>query len=266
MILYRDYVFETDLRAREKNEFGLGTYGGNSFSIPLEAGIDFRISDRVSCRLGTSIHYSFTDYIDNVSSEGTSVKGKKGNDIFSFNYFSIRLDLFSEPKTKVIEKMFAEMETDSIMIDDEDGDFILDPSDLCPGTPLGVVVDTSGCPLDLDGDGIPDHLDEEQNTLQGVWVDDKGRTVSEEDFLSRLNKREKAMNRQDVKAYLETLGSVYVTPTVTEIPEKFKYSDTNNDGYISFEELLDVIDDFFDFKLNFTVEDIYQLNNYFFTQ
>ncbi|MDY6973393.1 MAG: YMGG-like glycine zipper-containing protein, partial [Thermodesulfobacteriota bacterium] len=40
---------------------------------------------------------------------------------------------------------------------DKDGDGISDNADKCPGTPTSVTVDSDGCPLDSDGDGIPDH-------------------------------------------------------------------------------------------------------------
>ncbi|HYW96776.1 MAG TPA: hypothetical protein VE870_14365 [Bacteroidales bacterium] len=265
-ILHRNYTYETDLRSHEKNLFNLGAYSTSAFSIPVDIGIDFKISERVSCRLGSSYHFTFTDYMDNVSSEGTSVKGKKGNDHFSYNYFSLHFDLFSEPKTVIVEKLFAELDFDDVMYGDEDGDFILDPVDDCPGTPYGVAVDTTGCPLDTDADGIPDYQDKEPGTASGAWVDDKGRTITEQAYLATLLKREDAMSREDVKAYFNTIGKGYVKKSVTEIPEKFKQLDKDHDGYISFDELLQSIDDYFDYKLDFTVEDIYDLNNFFFEQ
>ena len=264
--LRRDYNYETNLRVREKNDFDLGKYSLNSFSLPIDAGLDFRISDRISCRLGTSLHFTFTDYLDNVSSKGTYIRGKKGNDIFTYNYFSLRFDLFSDPKTQILEKMFAEMEFDDVMFGDDDGDFILDPVDECPGTPFGVVVDTSGCPLDNDNDGIPDYLDEELNTPSGAWVDEKGKALAEEDFIARMLNRENAISRAEVLAYYETIGKGYVRKAITEIPAKFKIFDKDKDGYISFDELLDGIDAYFDNRVKFTVEDIYELNNFFFEQ
>ena len=265
-ILHRDFNYETDLREREKTLYGLGVYSQNSFSIPLDAGFDFHVSDRVSARLGTSLHFTFTDYLDNVSSKGTHIVGKKGNDIFSYNYFMVRFDLFSQPQTQLIEKLFAQMEFDDVMFDDEDGDYILDAVDNCPGTPFGVLVDTSGCPLDKDYDGVPDYLDEEPNTLKNAWVDEKGKTLTEEQFLANILKRSDAMNREDVKQYLETIGHGYIRKLVVEIPDKFKPLDTDKDGYISFDELLKVIDNYFDNKLKFRAEDIYELNNFFFQQ
>jgi len=57
---------------------------------------------------------------------------------------------------------------------DSDGDGILDDMDRCPGTPAGVKVDRSGCPLDSDGDGVYDDSDECPDTPRGVRVDQKG--------------------------------------------------------------------------------------------
>ena len=265
-ILYRNYTYETDLRSREADLYGLGAYNTSTFSVPVDAGLDLRISERISCRLGTSLHFTFTDYMDNVAYKNTSVKGKKGNDKFSFNYISLQFDLFSEPKSKIVEKLFAEMEFDNVMDGDEDGDLVPDAIDECPGTPNGVAVDTTGCPLDTDQDGIPDYQDKEPDTAPGAWVDDEGRTITQEQYLSSILKRSDAMKRDEVKAYFRTIGKGYVRKVVTEIPDKFKSLDNNRDGYISFEELLQAIDDYFDYKLNFTVQDIYELNNFFFEQ
>ncbi len=42
---------------------------------------------------------------------------------------------------------------------DEDGDGVPDRKDKCPGTPTGVKVDLTGCPIDTDGDGVADYQD-----------------------------------------------------------------------------------------------------------
>jgi len=57
---------------------------------------------------------------------------------------------------------------------DTDGDGVPDHLDKCPGTPEGVKVDSRGCPRDSDGDGVPDYLDECPGTPEGVIVDCKG--------------------------------------------------------------------------------------------
>lgn len=265
-ILHRDYKYETDLRKREETLHGLGSYSQNTFAIPLDAGLNFKISDRIFLKMGTSFHLTFTDFLDNVSSKGTSVKGKKGNDFFTYNYFTLHFDLFSEPETVILEKMFAEFEFDEVMLDDEDGDYILDSVDDCPGTPFGIAVDSTGCPLDGDNDGIPDYLDKENFSAPGAWVDENGVTITEEMFLERMSKLEEAMKREDVKAYFSTFQDGFISRKAEEIPEKFKEIDRDRDGYISFEELLEAIDGYFDQQIKLSVEDIYELNNFFFRQ
>jgi hypothetical protein len=265
-IIQRDFIYETDLRKWEKDQHSLGNYSRFALSVPLDAGFDFKISSRVTCRLGTSIHFTMSDFIDNVSYTGTSNIGKKGNDKFSFSYFSIQLDLFSQPKEQFIDRMFVELEFDDVMFDDEDGDFVLDPVDECPGTPFGAIVDMRGCPIDTDGDGVPDYLDLEADTPAGNWVDQNGVTVSPEQFMALMLERADAMSRKDVDDYLNTIGKGYVRKEVSEIPAKFKSLDMDLDGYISFDELLKAIDDYFDSKLSLSVKDLYELNNFFFTQ
>jgi hypothetical protein len=62
---------------------------------------------------------------------------------------------------------------------------------------------------------------------------------------------------------LQTAISKYTTD---QIPQKFTKVDSDKDGYISFDEILDEIDDFFDFKTDLTSDDIYELNDFFFAQ
>jgi OOP family OmpA-OmpF porin len=57
---------------------------------------------------------------------------------------------------------------------DSDGDGVYDSNDKCPGTPAGMKVDSSGCPLDSDKDGVYDYLDKCLATPAGVKVDGNG--------------------------------------------------------------------------------------------
>jgi OOP family OmpA-OmpF porin len=57
---------------------------------------------------------------------------------------------------------------------DSDGDGVVDSLDQCPNTPRGVRVNAKGCPLDSDGDGVYDYLDKCPNTPRGVTVDARG--------------------------------------------------------------------------------------------
>lgn len=263
--LARDYVFETDLRSYERDRYGLGSYGSRTVGFPVSVGVRFDISERIFFRLGTSWHYTLSDYIDNVAAEGTHNAGKRGNDSYMFSQFSMHFDMFSDPKIRTEELLFADIELDPLFYDDEDGDFILDIADQCPGTPFGVVVDTVGCPLDGDSDGVPDYLDREPESPPGVWVDDDGVTLPEDKFLASLG-REDALKREDLEAYMAQFRQTFKSMRVTDIPEKFVSLDTDGDEYISFDELLKVIDDYFDFKVNLSLEELRQLNEFFFEQ
>lgn len=265
-ILYRDYTYETDLRKNEQNMYALGNYSQRTIGIPIGAGLNFRVSNRTSFSLGATYHFTMSDYIDNVAYEGTSVQGEKGMDAFVFSNLTVHFDLFSDPSTRTVDLLYADADFDDLFFDDEDGDFVLDVSDRCPGTPYGVVVDTVGCPLDGDQDGVPDYQDMELETAQGAWVDEQGRTVTEDAFYASLEYREHAMPRDEVEAYTLTIRDDYALRRSNEIPEKFLPLDEDVDGYISFDELLKAIDLYFDFQLDLNIAEIRELNDFFFAQ
>jgi hypothetical protein len=264
--LYRDYAYETDLRLREQEDFGLGEYSQFSLAFPISLGAHFRISNRAFFSMGVSYYYAVTDMLDNVAYEGTSIQGKKGNDSFVYSHLSLHFDLFSDPKTRTVELLYADVEFDPLLFDDEDGDFVLDVTDRCPGTPYGVAVDTLGCPLDGDMDGVPDYLDLELFTERGAWVDDKGVTLFEEEFLASMELRNNAMPREGVDDYMTIISGDYTLPSAEAIPAKFQALDVDGDGELSFEELLRGIDSYFDLQMDLDLEEIRQLNDFFFSQ
>lgn len=63
------------------------------------------------------------------------------------------------------------------IIQDSDGDGVVDSEDICPNTPDGEIVDSGGCSIsqkDSDGDGVNDNLDACPNTPLGIVVDSSG--------------------------------------------------------------------------------------------
>ena len=262
-ILMRDWDYETDLR--EADLYGLGNYSQFSFALPFDFGVDFNVTDRVKMRFGTSFHMTFTDNIDNVSWEGAGITGNKGNDNFALTYMSLHLDLFSEPKVITEELLFAELEDfDYLMLEDEDGDGVLDVADECLGTPSGVDVDTSGCPYDDDEDGIPDYLDDEKDSRHRALVDDRGVELSEDELIALLGPRE-SVPRREVDLYFSPQEQRR-RMTLDEMPEKFHVLDTDGDRYLNFDELLLAINDFFDFKSFMETDEVYDVINFFFAQ
>ncbi len=57
---------------------------------------------------------------------------------------------------------------------DSDRDGVNDDKDQCTETPLGAVVDSTGCPLDSDRDGVYDYMDNCRGTSTGIKVDTSG--------------------------------------------------------------------------------------------
>ncbi len=263
--LKRDYKYESDLR--DLNLYGLGSYSQNTFAIPFEAGLDFMVSDRVTMRLGTSLHYTFTDLLDNVSSKDkTGPVGNKQNDMFNFTYLTLHLDLFSDAKTIIVDKLFADIDFDYTMYGDDDNDLVFDGWDNCPNTPRGVKVDSLGCPFDSDKDGIPDYQDKEPFSRLGAYVNDQGVEITEDQAIA-MNDMSDAVPRSEVEKYLLTnVGYSGHRGGNLPVPDKFKPLDINKDGYISFDEVLKAIDDFFDYESALTTHDIYELNDFFFSQ
>lgn len=57
---------------------------------------------------------------------------------------------------------------------DDDDDGVENAKDACPGTPEGVAVDDRGCPFDRDGDGLPDYEDDCPDSRPGAKVGTDG--------------------------------------------------------------------------------------------
>ncbi|MBN1187342.1 MAG: hypothetical protein JXB49_34005 [Bacteroidales bacterium] len=268
VVVPRDYEFETELR--DADLYDLGKYPQYSFAVPVDFGIEYTLSDRVVLRLGTSLHYSFTDNVDNISSQIDESQydftGDPRNDMFSYTYVTMHFDLFSSPKEIEVQKLFADVDWDYIFWDDEDNDGIRDGIDECPGTPAYEPVDTAGCPFDSDDDGVPNYSDREFSR-QGAVVDENGVEITDADMAAFLTATD-AVKRSEVEEYLQFINSfaTYRRLTSVEIPDKFKKVDVDGDHYISFEEVLEAIDNFFDFESNLSTDDVYELNNFFFAQ
>ncbi len=260
-IVTRDYIYESDLRSLDL--YGKGNYYEYGFAFPLEVGFKMSFSERLSLRLGSSIHYTTSDMIDNVDEHSVGVRKNKRNDMFLYTFLSLHLDLFTYPRYKKVKKVFAELPADDVLSGDEDHDWVLDLRDECPHTPAGVEVDTLGCPLDSDKDGVPDYLDKEPHSKRNAVVDDEGRQIADTTGAYLLSKKGAPVG--DVGYYLQAGGSSSVHRG-ERIPLRFRQVDTNDDGEISFDELLKTIDDYFDYRTLLSMEDIYDLLNFYFSQ
>ena len=172
--LERDFVYESDVR--NSNIDGFGKYSERSYAIPIGIGANFKLTNKLSFRVGTTLHYTFTDMIDGLSDESIgNRKGTKANDSFVFTSFNLNYNIaFGLPKEGELDIM-----PEDLIAMDEDQDGVVDYRDECPGTPFEEIVDEKGCPLDDDGDGVPNYLDDEPDTPDSTLVNEKGVTITD---------------------------------------------------------------------------------------
>ena len=267
LMLIRDYQYETDLR--EMNNDGLGKYSLQAFAIPIEGAVELQVHERVQIRLGMSYHYALNDLIDDVSTAGTGTrKGNGKTDSYLYSYFTINFDIFSSVKEieeDFIEEPYNALLFESIDFGDEDNDKVLDFDDDCIGTPAGVAVDTSGCPIDSDKDGIPDFRDEQANTPLDSIVNLKGVMLSELEKTEDTT-RTRIFYYEICDYYPSMCGKEIYRLSNKDLPVKYATLDKNEDGYISVDEVSIAIDEFFDMKSDFNIDDIYELIEFFFEQ
>ena len=178
VILQRDYDYETDLR--EQNLDGLGKYKLFSMSIPVSGGVNFRVGNRFTMRLGTTYYVNFTDMIDNISDAGEgNRKGNKAKDNFLFTSLGLSYSLWGDGMKTERDKYFDDIDFSNIDNEDSDGDGVLDFLDRCANTPKDEGVDENGCPLDTDVDFIAGKQDKETTSASGALVNSAGITYND---------------------------------------------------------------------------------------
>jgi hypothetical protein len=187
ILLNRDYIYESDLR--EQNVDGFGKYRERSWAFPVGVGALIHLNQRWKFRIGTSVHFTITDLVDNVSSESIGDRaGDSKNDKFLYTHFSVNYDLQRlkekeipdlDPKT---DDLFDILAKDTV---DTDDDGVVDFIDFCQYTGKGLPVDVRGCPFDKDADRVFDFQDDELTSAAGVYVNEKGVTVTDEMIYER---------------------------------------------------------------------------------
>ena len=199
--IYRDYTYETDLR--ELNLDNLGKYPERTFSVPIQIGAKMDLGKRVKFRIGTSLHLTMSDLIDNVTEESEGNRaGTRGNDKFLFTSFALTYDLKLNRKKKGEDEYQWGPEDCIKDTIDEDNDGIADLCDRCQKTPEGVDVDEFGCPIDSDSDMVPDYADQEVFSPDSSIVDVEGIALTDEDFLERYLRYTDTTGKYDSE-YLE---------------------------------------------------------------
>lgn len=146
-------------------------------SVMFGAGLDFYLSKAVDLSLEGRISRHFTDNLDGL------VSGS-GEDWFIYLSAGLNFKLGKNRQAVQWENPLASAYDDLMTLkqnqdldyifQDLDGDGVPDYIDQDLNTPPGVRVDTKGVPLDSDGDGVPDYLDKEPFTPKGAEVDEFG--------------------------------------------------------------------------------------------
>lgn len=185
-VINRDYKYETDLR--DMNNDGLGDYDEFTFAFPVSIGVDFRLSRRLSAKLGTTFYPTFSDLIDDVSDAGKGVRqGNSAPDMFLFSSLSVSYSLgMNKPEVRSSkEDFFGDVDFYATEIGDTDQDGVNDFDDRCAGTPSGAKVNEFGCPLDDDTDVIENYRDDQAATPAESIVDLRGVSMSDSTIEAR---------------------------------------------------------------------------------
>ena len=187
--LVRDYTYESDIR--EQNFDGFGKYQERTLGIPLELGANFHVGNKLKFRVGTALHFTFTDLIDGVTNESVGNRiGDARNDKLLYTHIAMSYDFNikskKKPKFDVIDEDSEQYYREDTI--DSDGDMVVDHMDRCANTPPGVVVDELGCPLDDDLDGVANSFDDELLSMEGALVDMKGVTMTDDQHIENFRR------------------------------------------------------------------------------
>ena len=140
--------------------------GGKTISeliIPVGLGAKFKLAERVNLDLGWTVNFVDGDNLDGYARGNSSDKYNYGYAGLEFALGKGKQLAWHNPVALTYEEALSAKQTanalkaenDKLRADmndllkDSDGDGVADKLDKCPGTPAGVVVDGSGCPLKI---------------------------------------------------------------------------------------------------------------------
>lgn len=285
-VVGRDYRYETSLR--DANLDGTGSYRESGFGFPVGIGTRFKLSDKSSLNLGSVYHFTTTDQIDGVTASGKgNRKGNERNDAFLFTSIGFRYDFGGSSSTQTSDRRLnidvTNVNFDALTNEDADGDGIPDIRDDSSGTPLYNKVDEKGRPIDQDDDGIPDYRDQEKNSARYAVVNEDGITITEAMIEEKLRKdslaalpsvieylkaydklterKPEAAKQWEKEAKKETDGKAKLI-----IPTAYEPLDTDKNGVLTPKEISVAIDDYLNKKSKYTVQQFFDLIDFFFQQ
>lgn len=252
VIIKRDYLSETKLRESQLDGV---KYPLTSVTFPVTVGTIFNLSSSLGLNLGVSYYFTGTDWLDNISSEGTGQRrGNAPKDHFLYSFVGLNYNFGKKAAVAQQNGNFADVDYAALERTDSDGDGVPDSKDKCSGTPAKAKVDLKGCPYDDDGDGIANELDQEPKTKEDAPVDANGVTLSK-----------KAVGANKPVAG-DRITPIAENDLSSSVPENFRWVDQDKDGRISEKEIGSAIDHFFEDDSNATLESIMGVIDYFFEQ
>ncbi len=146
------------------------------FAPSVGFGAQYRINKNFNVQLEDRFVFPADPYLDGTrygANLGNTVSQGRSSD--AINYFSVGINYNIKSK-KCVEPLYwvnpldhaynelsypRHMILPNPVLPDKDEDGVTDQFDKCPKTPAGLPVDAHGCPMDTDGDGVPDYKDKQ---------------------------------------------------------------------------------------------------------
>lgn len=146
------------------------------FAPSIGAGVQFKLNKQINIQLEDRYTFPVDPYLDGTRfgpNLGNTVSTGRSSD--AINYFSVGIN-YNVKYKKSVEPLYwinpldhgynelsypRHMILPNPVLPDKDDDGVTDQFDKCPKTPAGLPVDAHGCPLDTDGDGVPDYKDKQ---------------------------------------------------------------------------------------------------------
>ncbi len=201
------------------------------FAPSIGAGVEFKLNKGWNIQVEDRYTFPGDDYLDGTkfgAMLGNAASVSQGSD--GINYFSVGLNHNLGTKKKSVEPMYwinpldhaynelsypRHMLLPNPVLPDEDNDGVTDQFDKCPKTPASVAVDGHGCPMDTDGDGVPDYKDKQLITpteCQPVDADGVGHCPCPEGCKDMKDKANKCPHIID--GMIRFSGNATLTPAI----------------------------------------------------
>lgn len=135
----------SDINNMERN------YTGGAGVLTGGVGVQVNINEKLGLRFQSLSNYVFNDILDGSPFTAPVHTRWKNNDMYMYHSIGI---VYTLPMDLGIGRS-----TGPRVLKDSDGDGVPNKFDKCPNTPQGWIVDSVGCPLDTDLDGVYDHAD-----------------------------------------------------------------------------------------------------------